>query len=152
DAVGVLPGALAMVDRVRGASFLRGPRVEEPALEDRHVEVGDEALEEEWTGALLVDDAEGRSRPQLADGACEQGMPRHRADQGVVDMPRLAVAEEQLDPVEQRLEGAETLEVAVDVDAAVAMQELEAEQVGALRRDAQQLVDLPAHEIGRQVL
>jgi hypothetical protein len=53
-------------------------------------------------------------------------------------------------PVEQRLDRAETLEVGVDVDPALAPEDLQAENVGALGRRAEALGRLgPAQVAGR---
>jgi hypothetical protein len=93
------------------------------------------------------------ARAQLVQRAVEDGVPRHRADEGVVHpAARLQRRGEELVVVDHLVERAVALEVGVDVDAALVPEHLEPEDVRTLRGHAQPLVDLRAPQVRRQVL
>ena len=69
-------------------------------------------------------------------------MAGDRAEEGSVHVVGLAVADEELDVLEQRVDRAQALEVGVDVHATLAQDDLEPEDVGALPRRPRPVVDL----------
>ena len=75
-------------------------------------------------------------------------MPRDGRDERVVDAMRKQVGGDELGAVEVRLERSPALEIGVDVDATLAPEDLEAQDVASLGGHPQALARLGTPELG----
>ena len=121
-------------------------------LEERDaVDVAADPLDQQRPRALAVDRPVGRPRAHLRHRPRQQRVARDGADHGVRHPARVEQAEETGHAVEQRVDRLQALEVGIDVDAAVAVEQLEPEDVGALGGLAEEVRRLAQLEVGGHV-
>ena len=147
----VLPAACFVVYGVRLLLRRRRARVKQLRLDERHAVGALEQPVEEGRAGRILRVAVELARLQLGERALEQRVTGRRGDEGVVDAAGLGQADHEVVPVEQRPDGSQALEVGVDVDAALAPEDLQAEDVGALRRRTQPLGGLGPAQVAREV-
>src|SRR6478736_5412664 len=112
----------------------------------------EQRVEEARAGAVLVVAVE-LAWPGLVQRAVEDRVAGGRADERVVDPAvRLQRGGEEVVVVDHVLERPVALEIGVHVDAPRAEEHLEPEDVGALSRHPQALVDLGAAQVAREVV